>query len=338
MFLLWGRGMQTNTESYVQNDLVSIIVPVYNVEEYVGVCIKSLVLQTYKNIEIFLVDDGSTEGSGEVCKEWATRDSRIVYIQKTNGGAASARNAALDRCRGKYITFVDSDDYIDDNYIEVLHAAIVDTEADISICGWKNETKSEFVKADIARGNVVYTKIEALNKLLYQEDFDTAMWAKLYKAQLFERIRFPEGNIYEDIAIIYKVFELVGRVTYVNYVGYHYLLRETSTTLKKFSLKKMDLIDVVEEMEVYILENCPEVKDAMRSKFVRANFHIYLQIPRDEEFAAERVRIEKNIDKCRKSVLGDKRTRRGTKIALLISGINYSVFYKLKNLKQMGKC
>lgn len=329
--------MQKSTENYVQNELVSIIVPVYNVAEYVEVCIKSLVSQTYENIEIFLVDDGSTDASGEICKEWAARDSRIVYIQKANGGAASARNAALERCRGIYITFVDSDDYIDDNYIEVLYAAIVENGADISICGWKNETGIAPAKADTVKGNNFYSKTEAMNKLLYQEEFDTAMWAKLYKAQLFKKIRFPEGNIYEDIAIIYKVFDLVEKVSYVDYKGYHYLLRESGTTLKKFSLKKMDLIDVVEEMEEYILERCPEVQRAMRSKFVRANFHIYLQIPREKEFASERERIEKNINKYRKSVLADKRTRRGTKAALLLSGISYSLFYGLKKLKQLGK-
>lgn len=329
--------MQKSIESCAQNELVSIIVPVYNVAKYVGVCIKSLVSQTYKNIEILLVDDGSTDASGDICKEWAKRDARITYLYKENGGAASARNAALDRCRGKYITFVDSDDYIDNNYIEVLHSAIVENGADISICGWKNETGGTAAKSDTVKGNIVYSKTEAMNKLLYQEEFDTAMWAKLYKAHLFDAIRFPEGNIYEDIAIIYKVFDLVEKVVYTSYEGYHYLLRESGTTLKRFSVKKMDLIDVVEEMEEFILERFPEVQSAMRSKFVRANFHIYLQIPREREFSSERMRIERNIDKYRKSVLADKRTRRGTKAALLLSGISYSLFYGLKNLKQLGK-
>jgi len=176
-----------------------------------------------------------------------------------------------------------------------------------------------------------------MNKLLYQEEYDTAMWCKLYKASMFETIRFPEGNIYEDIAIIYKVFELAEKVVYTQYNGYHYLLRDTGTTLKKFSKKKMDLIDVADELEEYILTNLPDAASAMRSKFVRANFHIYLQIPREDEYKEERARIEKNINKYRKSVLADCRTRRGTKAALLISGVSYGLFYKLKKLKQLGK-
>ncbi|MBQ9768212.1 MAG: glycosyltransferase [Lachnospiraceae bacterium] len=335
--------MPKNIESCVPKEnstgceLISIVVPVYNVEAYVDICVCTLVAQSYRNIEILLVDDGSTDSSGSLCKRWAEKDSRVIYIHKENGGAASARNAALDVCRGQLITFVDSDDYIDENYIEVLYRAMKAEDADISICGWKNETSSGIGASDTSRGTVCYDKTEALKKLFYQEDYDTAMWAKLYRAELFEAIRFPVGNIYEDIAIIYKVFELAEKVVYSEYAGYHYLLRDTGTTLKTFSKKKMDLIDVADEMEEYVLKHCPGVSDAMKSKYVRANFHIYLQIPRTDEFKEERARIEKNIDKYRKSVLKDARTRKGTKAALLLSGISYGMFYGLKKWKQLGK-
>ncbi len=325
------------TENKNTKPLISIVVPVYNVEEYVDLSVQSMVEQTYENIEILLVDDGSTDTSGERCKIWSERDARVRYIHKENGGAASARNVALDVCRGELITFVDSDDLIDANFIEVLYDAMYAENADISICGWKNETVSRIVASDTVKGSVSYDKTEALNKLFYQEDYDTAMWAKLYRAELFEQIRFPLGNIYEDIAIIYKVFERVNKVVYSDYNGYHYLLRDTGTTLKTFSRKKMDLIDVADEMEEYILTNYPEVSAAMCSKYVRANFHIYLQIPQSEEYKQERLRIEGNIDKYRKRVLKDKRTRKGTKAALLLSGISYKLFYGLKNWKQLGK-
>ena len=335
--------MPNNIENCAENkidtkqELISIVVPVYNVEAFVDASVQSMVAQTYQNIEIILVDDGSTDASGTICKKWAEKDARVRYIHKENGGAASARNAALDACKGQLITFVDSDDFIDENYIEVLYRSMKEEDADISICGWKDETDMEKKPVDNPGSKVCYDKVEAMCKLLYQEDFDTAMWCKLYKASMFDTIRFPEGNIYEDIAIIYKVFELADKVVYTGYNGYHYLLRDTGTTLKKFSKKKMDLIDVADEMEAYILANMPEAATAMKSKYVRANFHIYLQIPREQEFEKERTRIEKNIDKYRKSVLADARTRRGTKAALLISGISYGFFYKLKSLKQLGK-
>jgi len=335
--------MQSSIESCaeskpnIQQELISIVVPVYNVEAYVDASIQCMVAQTYQNLEILLVDDGSTDSSGAICKKWAEQDARVRYIYKENGGAASARNVALDVCAGQLITFVDSDDYIDENYIEVLYRSMQEENADISICGWKDETDMEKKPVDVVGDKICYNKIEAMNKLLYQEEYDTAMWCKLYKASMFETIRFPEGNIYEDIAIIYKVFELAEKVVYTQYNGYHYLLRDTGTTLKKFSKKKMDLIDVADELEEYILTNLPDAASAMRSKFVRANFHIYLQIPREDEYKEERARIEKNINKYRKSVLADCRTRRGTKAALLISGVSYGLFYKLKKLKQLGK-
>ena len=325
------------TENRNAKPLISIVVPVYNVEDYVDLSVQSMVEQTYEHIEILLVDDGSTDTSGERCKNWSEKDARVRYIHKENGGAASARNAALDVCRGELITFVDSDDWIDADFIEVLYEAMRAENADISICGWKNETEFQSVLCDTVKGKVCYDKTEALNKLFYQESYDTAMWAKLYRAELFEQIRFPMGNIYEDIAIIYKVFEKVNKVVYSDYKGYHYLLRDTGTTLKTFSRKKMDLIDVADEMEEYVLTYCPEVGAAMRSKYIRANFHIYLQIPRDKEYKQERMRIERNIDKYRKCVLKDKRTRKGTKAALLLSGISYKLFYGLKNWKQLGK-
>ena len=325
------------TENKNAKPLISIVVPVYNVEDYVDISVRSMLEQTYANIEVLLVNDGSTDSSGEHCKMWAERDARVRYISKENGGAASARNAALDVCKGELITFVDSDDSVDGNFIEVLYEAMQAENADISICGWKNETSLEDVSMDRVRGSVCYDKTEALNKLFYQEDYDTAMWAKLYRAELFEKIRFPEGNIYEDIAIIYKVFERANKVVYSDYRGYHYLLRETGTTLKQFSRKKMDLIDVADEMEDYVLKHCPEVSAAMKSKYVRANFHIYLQIPREDAYMQERTRIEGNINKYRGDVLKDRRTRKGTKAALLLSGISFRLFYGMKKWKQLGK-
>ena len=325
------------TENNETLPLVSIVVPVYNVENYVDFSIRSMAEQSYGNIEILLVDDGSTDSSGARCKAWAERDARVHYIYKENGGAASARNAALDVCRGELIAFVDSDDWIDVDYIENLYDALNAENADISICGWKNETDFQCVPSGTVKSRTCYDKTEALNKLFYQEGYDTNMWAKLYRAELFSQIRFPVGNIYEDIAIIYKVFEKVNKVVYSEYNGYHYLLRDTGTTLKKFSKKKMDLIDVADEMETYILEHFPEVSTAMKSKYVRANFHIYLQMPQTVEYKQERTRIEHNIDKYRKSVLKDKRTRKGTKVALLLSGISYRLFYGLKKWKQLGK-
>lgn len=317
---------------------VSIIVPVYNIEQYLNICLDSIIGQTYKNLEVLLIDDGSTDGSAQICDRYQEQDVRIKTIHKKNGGAADARNLALDICTGDYITFIDGDDYVAEDFVEQLVAIIEEQKADISICGWNN-VEGERIKPFCANTKEVkaYSTVSALEVLLYQEEFDSAMWPKLYKKELFDGIRFPKGNLYEDIAIIYQLFMRAKKVGYINYAGYFYLLRESGTTLKKFTKNKMDLIDVVSEMESVILEKYPQLQRAAASRVVRANFHIYMQIPETEEFSEERCRIENMIKSRRTMVLKDGRTKRGTKAALLLSMFGFSFFMKFRNLKKLGK-
>lgn len=323
----------------MKDRLISVIVPIYNLEKYLEKCIKSLLNQKYSNLEIFLVDDGSKDASGAICDKYGALDERIRVIHQENAGAAAARNAALDVCTGDYITFVDGDDYIDESFIQVLVENLEKNAAQISICGWQDVYESTIVeKQPLVGEEVLYNTQQALENMLYQRQFDTAMWSKLYKRELFDGIRFPVGNVYEDIAIIYKVFCRAERVSYVDYKGYFYLLREQGTTLQAFKLKKMDLIDVVDEMAEYLLPKFPQIRNAILCKYIRANFHIYLQIPPEKTaYPEEKRRIEKNIKQYRKDVLGDKNAQRGTKVALLCSYISLPLLVKFKSLKQYGK-
>ncbi len=319
--------------------LVSVIVPIYNLERYLEKCIQSLLSQKYTNLEIFLVDDGSKDASGEICDRYGMLDERIHVIHQANAGAAAARNAALDVCKGDYITFVDGDDYIDESFIQVLVQSLEKNAAQIAICGWQDVYESTIVEVQPLVGEeVLYNTQQALENMLYQRQFDTAMWSKLYKRELFDGIRFPVGNVYEDIAIIYKVFGRAEKVSYTDYKGYFYLLREQGTTLQAFKPKKMDLIDVVDEMAEYLLLKYPEIRSAVLCKYVRANFHIYLQIPPEKSaYPAEKRRIEQNIKRYRKEVLGDKNAQKGTKVALLCSYVSLPLLVKFKSLKQYGK-
>lgn len=314
--------------------LISVIVPVYNIEQYLQRCLDSLFAQTYKNLEIILVDDGSTDKSPNICDRYKEKDERAVVIHKENGGAADARNLALDICHGVYISFVDGDDYLDEKYLEILYKDLEETQADISICSWEEVTAQEEKRTTNAETKQeVFNTEEALENLLYQRKFDSAMWCKLYKRCLFEDIRFPKGNLYEDIAIIYKIFAGAKKIVYRNYKGYYYLLRETGTTLISFRREKMDLIDVTDELYEFIKENYKELELAALSRVMRANFHIYLQIPEKKEFIAERERIENNIKKYRKQVILDKKAKRGTKIALLMTYFGFKTFLKFKSMK-----
>lgn len=226
------------------NPLISVIIPVYNVVSYMDECIKSVCSQSYDNLEILLVDDGSTDKSGERCDEWAQCDQRIVALHKSNGGLSDARNYALERITGKYITFIDSDDIVSQNYIEYLYNLIIDTGAEISICDpvhYFGEGQYSFQKESCRE---TYSAIDGITELLYQRSFLVSACGKLYKSQCYASIRFPKGKLFEDSAVMYKVFETAKRITYGNAKLYMYRHRENSITTQPFSVKLYDIWDI----------------------------------------------------------------------------------------------
>ena len=236
-------------------DLISIIVPIYNVEDYLVECVNSLIRQVYKNIEIILVDDGSPDNCPEICDEFAKKDSRIRVFHKQNGGLSDARNYGIECAKGKYVCFVDSDDFVSEDYIQCLYNGIIQNNADISICGFTNYLKNgkKVCKIKHIEGRV-YDKINAhiyLNVLGY---FDVASWNKIYKKELFDNIKFPVGKTCEDWRIMYKIFDLVDKIYYDSTVKYFYRRRENSiTTSKKVRLDSLeaalDAIHFYEEKE-----------------------------------------------------------------------------------------
>ena len=225
------------------NSLISVIVPIYKVEKYLRKCIESILSQTYTNLEIILVDDGSPDKCGEICDEYEKKDSRIKVIHKKNGGLSDARNAGLDIMAGNYVAFVDSDDWIEPQMYEHLLAKLHYFHADISIGG---------VSCDLDDNGIINTeKIVSYDSAPFSEGnvetmhrfFITswAAWDKLYKADLFRDIRFPVGEINEDEAIVLQLLSKCTRVCYTNEVFYHYIRRPSSgsITAANFSVKKL---------------------------------------------------------------------------------------------------
>ena len=195
---LWGiiKLMKSN-----ENPLISIIVPVYNVEPYIKKCIDSIVAQSYENIEIILVDDGSTDASGAICDNCAKKDKRTKVIHKKNGGVSSARNAGLEATKGDYISFVDGDDALRSDYIDNLYEDIVRTGADISICGFRRFNESGETTCSEADFTGVVSSAEAMT-LLLENKFYPAPWGKLFKKKVFEKIRYNEQYTYgEDLDV-----------------------------------------------------------------------------------------------------------------------------------------
>lgn len=323
----------------MKQSLISVIVPVYNVKEYLNTCVESILNQSYENLEIILVDDGSTDGSGEICDSYAKTDARVQVLHTKNGGQAAARNRGIDVCKGEYVTFVDSDDDIESDLIQTLYLAQVQSQAELVSCRWKNVYEDGSIERSSGKtqGSMTVNREEALKRMLYQMDTDVCVWAKLYKRELFQELRFTEGKIYEDFAIMFPLLEQTKQVTFLGYDGYRYLQRSAGTMRQSFHRKKMALIDYAEEMYQHISTVYPKLREAAAYRAVRADFNIYLQIPRTAEYKEERKKAENCIRKYRKTVLKDKNAGFGTKAPLLCTYLSFGLVYRLKDMKKLGK-
>mgnify|MGYP001852550308 CR=1 FL=1 len=252
------------------DELITIIIPIYQVQKYIEKCLNSVLEQTYKNIEIILVDDGSTDKCPEICEEYARKDNRIKVIHKKNGGLSDARNAGMKIATGKYIGFVDSDDYIEKDMYEILYNNLIKTNSDISICNLKNVKENETIeKLENNNENIIeYSKQEAL-KLLIENKIRSYAWNKLYKKEILDNIQFPVGRKMEDLAVMHKIFEKANKIVYTNKVEYYYLQREDSI-LGNIDLKlTKDLLYFVTERYKYMMKKYPELKDVLNTDRVK---------------------------------------------------------------------
>lgn len=222
---------------------LSIVVPVYNVEQYLHKCVDSILSQTFRDYELILVDDGSTDGSSRICDDYKGKDGRICVLHKENGGLSDARNYGIEHSNGEYIAFVDSDDWIDSGMYESMMSAIVENDADIAVCGHRVVTVDGQVEETVVFENtILLTGAEATIEILKDERMPSFAWNKLYKKCLFKDIRFPQGRIYEDIAVVYRYFNIAKSVYVLNKVYYNYLRRPGSLCLSQTNEKAVKRI------------------------------------------------------------------------------------------------
>lgn len=235
-------------------DLITVIIPVYNVEKYLKECLESIINQTYKNLEIILIDDGSTDASGEICDEYSKRDNRIRVVHKANGGLSSARNLGLDIANGEYVTFIDSDDYIDLEFMKTLHHLCIKNSADIVECEFirfENSVVNTFNLKSVSTIDI-YT-IEDRRRHVYMKH--SIACNKMYKHYIFEELRFPIGKINEDEYVTYKaLYYCKGKSVYLSLPLYFYRCNPNSITGKKFSSKRFDAFDAFEERKRFYSE------------------------------------------------------------------------------------
>lgn len=245
-------------EKYKES-LVSVIVPIYKTEPYLDRCIESIINQTYKNIEILLIDDGSPDGCPKICDEWEKKDNRIKVVHKINGGISSTRNIGLDMCKGEYITFIDSDDYIEPETVADLYFACLQNNSQMSICG-RFIVCENYMKVDKCfEKTETIEPCDCVKYMLAGEKCDCVVWGKLYHRSLWAEIRFPLGKIYEDIAILYKVVLNANQITVLSKPLYNFYRHEGSITKSEFNGKQLDYTSNTREMLGDIRINYPEL-------------------------------------------------------------------------------
>lgn len=277
--------------------MISVIVPIYKVEQYLRRCVDSLLRQSYRNFELILVDDGSPDGCGGICDAYAGKDSRVRVIHKENGGLSDARNAGLQIARGKYIAFVDSDDWVAPDYLEKLLNGLTETGADICECSIlrTGEEKMQTVPTENTPPKV-YDTVEALRQLIQDGVFHQYVWNKLYRRQTLEGIFFPEGKTNEDEFWTYQVFGRANAVARIEAPLYYYFQRPGSIMGAGYSLRRLDALEAKLARQGYIMEKFPELATLAKVNLIQ--FAIYSgQMTLLHLTGEERQRAREKIDR-----------------------------------------
>lgn len=321
-----------------KKQLISVIIPVYNVEKYIEQCIKSIINQTYKKIEVILIDDGSIDKSGAICDEYAKIDKRIIVIHKENGGLSDARNKGIDIAKGEYITFVDSDDYVKENFIEDLYTAIINNNAKLSICNiiMVDEDGNTIENLGFSSDKLVNGK-EILKGICEYRNLIEGIvaWNKMYSKDFFKENRYPKGKIHEDEFLTYKILYFANKVAITNRFLYYYRKNDNSITSKKFNVKRLDFIEALEERLVFY--NSYKEKYLYNKTFERIINVIRIYYIKVKKYIADSKEIQKKLlKKYRKmfvEFIGIKDISFITKIKALAFYIMPNVFFELKKRK-----
>ena len=306
----------------IKEPLISVIVPVYNSAAFLDQCLESIVAQTYRNLEILVVDDGSTDGSAAMCDHWVERDERIRVIHQSNGGHSAARNAALDAMTGSLVTMVDSDDVLHPEFVSTLLDVMSKNDADVAVCDYIPFCGDavSFPTLPTQREVCRYNQHEAILAVFYQNGLTHSPWARLFKASLFEELRFPLGIIYEDLAIIYPLLKHCQRVVTIGDVLYGYRQHD-SNSMRVFSSRRTAVLDVGEQLERQMQQDDPQYLDAVRSRLLSAYFNILLLSNQDQggDHRQLQDRCWAGIKRLRSGCLFNRNVRLKNKLGIISS-------------------
>ncbi len=309
--------------------LISIIIPVYKAEPYLGKCMDSVLNQTYRNLEIILVDDGSPDRSGELCDRYAQKDPRVRVIHKKNGGAADARNHGLDTARGDYIAFVDSDDWIELDMYECLLSELQANHAKLCVCGRYDVVNGEKLIGLGPKRNACLGEKEAFRALLREEELDSSPCDKLYDRSIFSELRFPVGVINEDAAIIHQIVANAGGVCLLNKRAYCYNHHAGSVTTTGFSEKNLVMKKHAENTVDYITSKYSDLSEEAQAYLAKRYIELCVYIVRaDRNTQNERKTLFQEL--MSKSMSAEKvlQPKERVKLILLRLGV-YKILFPL---------
>ena len=310
---------------------ISVIVPVYNVEQYLERCVDSIINQTYTNLEIILVNDGSTDNSGKLCDELAKKDERIRVIHKENGGLSDARNRGIDEAESDLVGFIDSDDYIDSDMYEVLLKNLNDTDANLSMCAlydvYNNTPEAQVTNKETWE----LSSEQAIKMVMEAKILSVTAVNKLYRKSLFSDLKFEVGKIAEDAFIMIKLLDKCEKIVATNEKKYYYVHRENSITTQKFSTKFLNVIEAYEQNSNIILEKYPKLKDVAQTRMNWAYFYVLDRLLLDDNYNDKELenKLISYLKNHRKDILNDPLFTKGRKIGFIALLLNRNLYRKL---------
>ncbi|MCH5230346.1 MAG: glycosyltransferase family 2 protein [Muribaculaceae bacterium] len=308
----------------MEDSIVSVIIPVFNVEPYLAPCIDSVLNQSHRQLEVIIINDGSSDFSMNIAEKYAEKDSRVTAFSHSHGGPSSARNHGIEAATGDYIMFVDSDDILLPNAVEILLSVLLEKDADL-------------VEGETVRGRVykeyylpkslktkTYSTREALTDVLYQKNLIPSVCGKIFRKHLFDDLRFKEGIFYEDLDLFCRILSRCQKIVWINIPVYFYRITEGSI-INSWKPKRLDVLKVTEDIEKYISEEFPEVLSAAKARRLSANFNMFAlcSINGDPENATK---CWQHIKENRKNSLLDPKVRLKNKSGALLSYFGRYVF------------
>ena len=310
--------------------LITLVVPCYNVEAYLDHTMDSVVKQSYGNLDIILVNDGSVDGTAELCEKWAGLDSRIRVVHQENGGLSHARNVGISMAKGRYISFVDADDRIDLSMIEILYDLLVKYDAQISACLWENLYEDSIIIPQKEVYEKVFGRKEAIASALKGKELSCGATGKLYETRLFDQVLFPLGVTIEDAYIIMKLYLQCERVAFISQGLYFYYHREGSIMHSGFSEKDFNVIKAHEGNRKIILDVYPELSLLVEQRIAWAYLHVYDKLTlSDVEDRHLRRNLKKEVLKRTGVILKGDYFNKGRKLAVLALRVSPRIYRKL---------